>query len=129
MKDAPMSKWAFSVAAAKAPSLGAFERYLTVWVALCMAAGVALGQAVPGLFHALGAATVAQVNLPVAGLVWLLKIDLAALGEVRTHWRGIAVTVVPALPARRTNRRLYRRADSACGGALHGDGVCLVEPR
>jgi ACR3 family arsenite transporter len=78
------------VAAAKAPSLGAFERYLTL-CALCIVAGVALGQALPGLFHALGTATVAQVNLPVAGLVWLmivpmlLKIDLAALAEVRAH--------------------------------------------
>jgi ACR3 family arsenite transporter len=84
---------------AKAPSMGRFERYLTLWVALCIVAGVALGQALPGLFRAFGAATVAQVNLPVAVLVWLmivpmlLKIDLAALGEVRSHWRGIAVTV------------------------------------
>jgi ACR3 family arsenite transporter len=90
---------AFPVAAAKAPSLGAFERFLTLWVALCIVAGVALGQALPGLFRTLGSATVAQVNLPVAALVWLmivpmlLKIDLAALGEVRAHWRGIAVTV------------------------------------
>jgi ACR3 family arsenite transporter len=84
---------------AKAPSLGAFERYLTLWVALCIAAGVTLGQAAPGLFRALGAATVAEVNLPVAVLVWLmivpmlLKIDLAALGQVQEHWRGVAVTV------------------------------------
>jgi ACR3 family arsenite transporter len=90
---------ACNIAAAKRPSLGAFERYLTVWVALCMMAGIVLGQALPGLFRALGAATVAQVNLPVAGLVWLMiipmliKIDLAALAEVRAHWRGIAVTV------------------------------------
>jgi arsenite transporter len=84
---------------AKAPSLGAFERYLTLWVALCIVVGIGLGQLMPGVFQALGAATVAQVNLPVAVLVWLmiapmlLKIDLAALGEVREHWRGIAVTV------------------------------------
>jgi arsenite transporter len=83
----------------KTPSMGKFERYLSVWVALCIVAGVALGQALPSPFRALGAATVAQVNLPVAALVWLmiipmlLKIDLAALGEVRAHWRGIAVTV------------------------------------
>ena len=83
----------------KAPAMGKFERYLTLWVALCIVAGVALGQALPGLFRALGAATVAEVNLPVAVLVWLmiipmlLKIDLAALGQVREHWRGIAVTV------------------------------------
>ena len=90
---------AVAVAPGKAPSVGVFERYLTLWVALCIVAGVALGRAVPGLFHALGAATVAEVNLPVAVLVWLmivpmlLKIDLAALGQVRSHWRGIAATV------------------------------------
>ena len=83
----------------KAPSMGMFERYLTLWVALCIVVGIALGQAAPSLFHALGAATVAQVNLPVALLVWLmiipmlLKIDLGALGQVKSHWRGIAATV------------------------------------
>ncbi|TCH96871.1 ACR3 family arsenite efflux transporter [Roseococcus sp. SYP-B2431] len=76
-----------------------FERFLTLWVALCIVVGVLLGQLVPGAFHALGAATVAEVNLPVAVLVWLmiipmlLKIDLAALGQLGAHWRGIAVTV------------------------------------
>jgi ACR3 family arsenite transporter len=84
---------------AKAPAMGMFERYLTVWVALCIVAGVGLGKLVPGPFHAIGAATVAQVNLPVAALVWLmvipmlLKIDLAALGQVKSQWRGIATTV------------------------------------
>ncbi|WP_158928738.1 ACR3 family arsenite efflux transporter [Acidisphaera sp. S103] len=79
--------------------MGTFERYLTIWVALCIVVGIALGQAIPGVFHVLGAATVAQVNLPIAVLVWLmivpmlLKIDLAALGQVRDHWRGIATTV------------------------------------
>lgn len=83
----------------KAASMGTFERYLTLWVALCIIVGIALGQTVPELFRALGTATVAEVNLPVAVLVWLmivpmlLKIDLAALGQVRSHWRGIAVTV------------------------------------
>jgi len=84
---------------AKAPSMGVFERYLTFWVALCMVGGIVLGEAVPGVFRVLGEATVAQVNLPVAVLVWLmivpmlLKIDLGALGQVREHWRGIAATV------------------------------------
>jgi ACR3 family arsenite transporter len=79
--------------------LGIFERYLTFWVALCIIAGIVLGQIVPGVFHFIGNATVAQVNLPVAALVWLmivpmlLKIDLAALREVGQHWRGIASTV------------------------------------
>lgn len=68
-------------------------------MALCIVAGVALGQTVPGVFHALGGASVAQVNLPVAVLVWLmivpmlLKIDLTALGQVGRHWRGIVATV------------------------------------
>ena len=81
------------------PSMGVFERFLTLWVALCIVAGIGLGQLVPAPFHALGNMTVAQVNLPIAALVWLmvipmlLKIDLAALGQVRAHWRGIAVTV------------------------------------
>ena len=83
----------------KAAGMGIFERFLTLWVALCIVAGIVLGQALPGVFHTLGAATVAQVNLPIAVLVWLmiipmlLKIDLAALHEVRSHWRGIAATV------------------------------------
>jgi ACR3 family arsenite transporter len=82
-----------------APALGTVERYLSVWVALCIVAGIALGRLVPAPFHALGRATVAEVNLPVAVLVWLmivpmlLKIDLAALGQVRRHWRGIGVTL------------------------------------
>jgi ACR3 family arsenite transporter len=79
--------------------MGIFERYLTLWVALCIIAGVALGQAAPGVFHWIGDATIAQVNLPVAILVWLmivpmlLKIDPRALAEVGQHWRGIATTV------------------------------------
>ncbi|MBL6457356.1 ACR3 family arsenite efflux transporter [Belnapia sp. T6] len=79
--------------------MGVFERYLTLWVALCIIAGILLGQAVPALFRLIGEATLAEVNLPVALLVWLmivpmlLKIDLGALGQVRAHWRGIAATV------------------------------------
>lgn len=76
-----------------------FERFLTVWVLLCIVAGIALGQTMPAAFHAIGDATIAQVNLPVAVLIWLmivpmlLKIDLGALGQVGAHWRGIAATV------------------------------------
>lgn len=83
----------------KPSTMGVFERYLTLWVALCIVAGIVLGQLMPAAFHAIGAATVAEVNMPVAVLVWLmiipmlLKIDLAALGQVKEHWRGIAVTV------------------------------------
>lgn len=77
-----------------------FERYLTLWVALCMAAGVLLGYLFPGLFRVVAAAEVAQVNLPVAGLVWLMiipmliRVDFAALGRVQEHWRGISVTLL-----------------------------------
>lgn len=79
--------------------MSTFERYLTLWVAACIVAGVALGHFLPGLFHAIGAAEIANVNLPVAVLIWLmiipmlLKIDFAALGEVGRHWRGIGVTL------------------------------------
>ncbi|MEX0744091.1 MAG: ACR3 family arsenite efflux transporter [Phycisphaeraceae bacterium] len=76
-----------------------FERYLTLWVALCIVAGIVLGQFLPGFFHLVGEAEVAHVNLPVAALIWLmiipmlLKIDFAALGQVKEHWRGIGVTL------------------------------------
>jgi ACR3 family arsenite transporter len=76
-----------------------FERYLTVWVFLCIVAGIALGQFLPGPFHAIGRMEVAQVNLPVGLLIWvmiipmLLKVDFGALNEVRRHWRGIGVTL------------------------------------
>ena len=76
-----------------------FERWLTLWVFLCIAAGVALGQWLPGVFEMLGRLEVARVNLPVGILIWvmiipmLLRIDFAAMGQVRQHWRGIAVTL------------------------------------
>jgi ACR3 family arsenite transporter len=79
--------------------MSTFERYLTVWVALCIVAGVALGHFFPGAFRLIGAAEIARVNLPVAALVWLMiipmlaKIDFGALGKVREHWRGIGVTL------------------------------------
>ncbi len=79
--------------------MSTFERYLTLWVALCIVAGIALGHIAPGVFQAIGAAEIAKVNLPVAVLIWLmivpmlLKIDFAALGEVGRHWRGIGVTL------------------------------------
>ncbi len=76
-----------------------FERYLTLWVVLCILAGIALGHLAPAAFHAIGAAQIAKVNLSVAALIWLMivpmlaRIDFAALGQVRAHWRGIAVTL------------------------------------
>jgi ACR3 family arsenite transporter len=86
------------VAAKKAP-MGVFERYLTLWVGLCIVVGVALGHFLPAPFHAIGGMEVAQVNLPVAVLIWLmivpmlLKIDFGALHQVREHWKGIGVTL------------------------------------
>ncbi|MFY3385978.1 ACR3 family arsenite efflux transporter [Paracidovorax sp. MALMAid1276] len=79
--------------------MNVFERYLTVWVALCIVAGIGLGQAFPGAARAVGALEVARVNLPVGLLIWvmiipmLLKVDFGALGEVRHHVRGIGVTL------------------------------------
>jgi ACR3 family arsenite transporter len=82
------------------PAIGFFERYLTVWVALCIVAGIAFGQVFPGLFHAIGGMEVSQVNLPVGVLIWvmiipmLVKIDFSALSQVGSHWRGIGVTLL-----------------------------------
>jgi ACR3 family arsenite transporter len=79
--------------------MSTFERYLTVWVALCIVAGIALGHFMPGLFQTIGGAEIAKVNLPVAVLIWLMivpmliKVDFGALGRVREHWRGIGVTL------------------------------------
>jgi ACR3 family arsenite transporter len=76
-----------------------FERYLTLWVALCIVAGVALGHQFPDVFQTIGGAEIAKVNLPVAVLVWLMiipmlmKVDFAAMGQVGRHWRGIGVTL------------------------------------
>ena len=79
--------------------LGPFERYLTLWVFLAIAAGILVGRAAPRLIAVLGAAEVAHVNLVVAGLIWLmivpmlLKVDFAALRSVRAHARGMGVTL------------------------------------
>ncbi len=76
-----------------------FERYLTVWVFLCIVVGVALGQMFPQLFHFIGTLEVAKVNLPVGLLIWvmiipmLVRVDFGALGEVRKHAKGIGVTL------------------------------------
>ena len=79
--------------------MSVFERYLTVWVFLCIVAGVLLGQALPNVFQTIGRLEVAQVNLPVGLLIWvmiipmLVKVDFGALHEVRQHVRGIGVTL------------------------------------
>lgn len=79
--------------------MSVFERYLTLWVTVCIGVGIALGWMMPGLFQAIAAAEIAKVNLPVALLIWLMiipmlvKIDFAALAGVKEHWRGIGVTL------------------------------------
>src|SRR5882757_9612810 len=82
-----------------AASMSVFERYLSVWVFLCIVVGIALGQLLPGVFQAIGRIAIAQVNLPVGLLIWvmiipmLLKVDFGALHQVRQHIRGIGVTL------------------------------------
>ena len=79
--------------------IGFFERYLTVWVFLCILAGIGLGSLLPGPFQVIGRLELAQVNIPVALLIWLmiipmlLKIDFGALHQVKEHWRGVGVTL------------------------------------
>lgn len=79
--------------------MSAFERYLTVWVGLCIVAGIAVGHFFPNVFQVIGSAEIAKVNLPVAVLIWLMiipmlvKIDFSALSRVKEHWRGIGVTL------------------------------------
>ena len=76
-----------------------FERYLTLWVALCIVVGIGLGQLFPSAFQAIGSAEIAKVNLPMAVLIWLMiipmlmKVDFGALRAVGRHWRGIGVTL------------------------------------
>ena len=82
-----------------ASAISVFERYLTLWVALCIVVGVLLGQGLPNVFRAIGAMEVARVNLPVGVLIWvmiipmLVKIDFSALNQVTRHWRGIGITL------------------------------------
>ena len=79
--------------------MSVFERYLTAWVAVCIVVGLLLGQAFPGTLKAIGALEVARVNIPVGLLIWvmiipmLVRIDFGALGQVRSHLRGIGVTL------------------------------------
>jgi len=79
--------------------MSVFERYLTVWVFLCIVAGIGLGQITPAVFQSIGRMEVAQVNLPVGLLIWvmiipmLVKVDFGALHEVKQHVRGIGVTL------------------------------------
>ncbi len=95
-----MSTTSASVRSGPPPArLGVFERYLTVWVFLCIVVGVALGQLLPVPVQVIGKMEVAKVNLPVGLLIWvmiipmLLKVDFSALSQVKQHWRGIGVTL------------------------------------
>ncbi len=79
--------------------MSVFKRYLTVWVFLCIVIGIALGQVLPGAFQVVGGLSVAEVNLPVGLLIWvmiipmLVKVDFGALGQIRRHVKGIGVTL------------------------------------
>lgn len=80
-------------------NMNLFERYLSLWVALCIVVGITLGQLLPNVFQMIGRMEVAQVNLPVGLLIWvmiipmLVKVDFSALHEVKAHWKGIGVTL------------------------------------
>lgn len=88
-----------AAAQAAGPAMSSFERYLTVWVALCILVGIALGQAFPGVFQVIAEMELARVNIPVGLLIWvmiipmLVRIDFGALHQVKSHWRGIGVTL------------------------------------
>ncbi|HVE52019.1 MAG TPA: ACR3 family arsenite efflux transporter [Ramlibacter sp.] len=94
-----MTTTSLAANAAPAPRIGFFERYLSVWVALCIVAGIGLGQLAPGVARTVASLELARVNMPVGLLIWvmiipmLLKIDFAALGQVKAHARGIGVTL------------------------------------
>ena len=109
-------------ASASKPAMGVFERYLTLWVALCIVAGIALGQMVPGVFHVLGDATVAQVNLPVAVLVWLMIMPMLLKIDPRRAARGRAALARHRVHGR---RQLAGQAvlDGAAGLAVHRPSV------
>jgi hypothetical protein len=108
-----------------APAMSVFERYLTLWVALCIVAGIALGQCFPAPFQAIGRMEVAQVNLPVGVLIWvmmipmLLKVDFGALGPGQTAL---------ARHRRHAVRQLGGQAvlDGAAGLAVHPPCVRAV---
>lgn len=94
-----MSAKPASIAIQGPPAISFFERYLTLWVALCIVAGVVFGQVLPGVSHTVGGLELAHVNIPVGLLIWvmiipmLVKIDFGAIGQVRGHWKGIGVTL------------------------------------
>jgi ACR3 family arsenite transporter len=88
-----------SVKSAVPVPMSFFERYLTLWVVLCIAVGIALGESFPEVFQSIGRMEIARVNIPVGLLIWimvipmLIKIDFGALHQVKSHWKGISVTL------------------------------------
>lgn len=94
-----MTDHALNAGEATRPGIGFVEKYLTVWVALCIIAGIALGHLLPGAFGAIASAEIARVNIPVAVLIWLmivpmlLRVDFASLARAGIYWRGIGVTL------------------------------------
>jgi ACR3 family arsenite transporter len=94
-----MQSASLPIPAATPAPMSVFERYLTIWVFLCIVVGIALGQVFPGPFQAVGRMEIAKVNLPVGALIWvmiipmLLRVDFGSLSQVTKHWRGIGVTL------------------------------------
>lgn len=94
-----MSSDSLSRGAAPAGGIGVFEKWLSLWVALCIAAGVVLGNLLPGAFEALAALEVARVNLVVAVLIWamvypmMVNVDFASLGRIADKPKGLVITI------------------------------------
>lgn len=80
--------------------MSVFERYLSIWVVLCMAAGIVIGSVAPGVAQFVGRLEVAHVNLPVGLLIWvmiipmLMKIDFSRISDVWQQRAGIGITLV-----------------------------------
>ena len=125
-----------------------FERYLTIWVALCIVVGIALGQWFPAVFQSVGGIEVAEINLPVTVLVWLMiipmliKIDFRKLKGVGQHWRGVGVTLFVNWAVKPFSMALlawffighffrgflHRRTRDPGRGAVHRNGIRLEPP-
>ncbi len=136
--------------------IGTFEKYLSAWVAMAIIAGIGLGQVAPSVVQFLAQLEVANVNLPVAILIWamvypmMVSVDFSSIKDVAKEPKGLAITLVVnwlikpftmallgvaffkyAFAAFITPCRggqLYRWLDLAGRGSLHRHGVCLVPP-